>query len=105
MGAKAANLMRMASVGLPIPPGFVIGTEICAAAYQNGDAHLSEEVVALIEKGVRHVEDATSRRFGASRRPLLVAVRSGAAWSMPGMLDTILNVGLCDVTVPGLLRP
>ncbi len=103
VGAKAANLMRMATAGLPVPPGFVIGTEVCAA-YHAGGLGLDADVIALIERGVRHVEDATGLSFGASRRPLLVAVRSGAARSMPGMLDTILNVGLCDATVPGLLR-
>ena len=103
VGAKAANLMRMATAGLPVPPGFVIGTEVCAAYHARG-LGLDADVIALIERGVRHVEDATGLRFGASRRPLLVAVRSGAARSMPGMLDTILNVGLCDATVPGLLR-
>ncbi len=103
VGAKAANLMRMASAGLPVPPGFVIGTEVCAA-YHARDAGLDSDLIALVDRGVQHVEEATGLRFGASRRPLLVAVRSGAARSMPGMLDTILTVGLCDATVPGLLR-
>ena len=103
VGAKAANLMRMASAGLPVPPGFVIPTEVCAAYHEAGGG-LGADVLSLIERGVRHVESATGLRFGASRRPLLVAVRSGAARSMPGMLDTILNVGLSDVTVRGLLR-
>ncbi len=103
VGAKAANLIRMASAGLPVPPGFVLGTEICAA-HDDGQGRLDADVTVLIERGVRHVEEATGLCFGASRRPLLLAVRSGAARSMPGMLDTILNVGLCDATVPGLLR-
>ncbi|HTN78396.1 MAG TPA: PEP/pyruvate-binding domain-containing protein [Acidimicrobiales bacterium] len=103
VGAKAANLMRMARAGLPVPPGFVLGTKLCVAYHEAGEG-LRSEVITLIERGVRHVEAATGLRFGASRHPLLVAVRSGAARSMPGMLDTILNVGLCDLTVSGLLR-
>jgi pyruvate, orthophosphate dikinase len=103
VGSKAANLMRMVAAGLPVPPGFVLGTEICAD-YHSGDGRLGADVVALVEGGVRQLEGLTHLRFGGSRRPLLVAVRSGAAVSMPGMLDTILDVGLCDGTLSGLLR-
>ncbi len=102
VGSKAANLMRMVAAGLPVAPGFVLGTEICAD--YPGDGRLGGDVVALIEGGVRQVEEVTHLRFGGSRRPLLVAVRSGAAISMPGMLDTMLDVGLCDGTLSGLLR-
>ncbi len=103
VGSKAANLMRMVAAGLPVPPGFVLGTEICAD-YHSGDGRLGAHVAALVEGGVRQLEGVTHLRFGGSRRPLLVAVRSGAAASMPGMLDTILDVGLCDGTLSGLLR-
>jgi len=103
VGSKAANLMRMVAAGLPVPPGFVLGTEICAD-YHAGDGRLGTDVAALVEGGIRQVEEATRLRFGGRRRPLLVAVRSGAAISMPGMLDTILDVGLCDGTLSGLLR-
>ena len=103
VGSKAANLMRMVAAGLPVPPGFVLGTEICAD-YHSGGGRLAADVVALVEGGIRQIEELTHLRFGGSRRPLLVAVRSGAALSMPGMLDTILDVGLCDETLSGLLR-
>jgi pyruvate,orthophosphate dikinase len=101
VGAKAANLLRLAEAGLPVPPGFVLGTEVCAQyqAHRLGEGRLAELVVA----GMDQLERDTGRRFGASRRPLLVAVRSGAAVSMPGMLDTVLDVGLCDASLPGLL--
>ncbi len=103
VGAKAAALMRLGREGLAIPPGFVLGTEVCARYHENG-RHLDEEVIGLLRQGIMHIERGTGLCFGADRRPLLVAVRSGAAVSMPGMLDTVLNVGLCDVTLPGLLR-
>ena len=102
VGAKAANLMRMAAAGLPVPPGFVLGTEVCASL--GTDGHLGDDVVGLVERGLARLEALTGTRFGAARRPLLVSVRSGAAASMPGMLETLLDVGLCDATVPGLLR-
>jgi pyruvate,orthophosphate dikinase len=103
VGAKAANLMRMADAGLAVPPGFVLGTGVCVD-YHTGGGHLDQTVTTLVTRGVRHIEQETGLRFGADRRPLLVAVRSGAPVSMPGMLDTILNVGLCDHTLPALLR-
>jgi len=103
VGAKAAGLMRLADAGLPVPPGFVLGTGVCTDYYAAG-GRLAPDVVQLLTRGVQHIEQATARRFGAARRPLLVAVRSGAAVSMPGMLETILDVGLCDATLPGLLR-
>lgn len=103
VGSKAANLMIMADAGLPVPPGFVLGTDVCAEYYRNGGV-LDDVVEELIRQGIRHVERAAGRRFGGGRRPLLVSVRSGAAESMPGMLDTILNIGLTEATLPGLLR-
>ncbi len=103
VGAKAYNLMRMTEAGLPVPPGFVLGTEYCREYHDAGE-QLSEGVVETVAAGVRRIERATGLRFGARRDPLLVAVRSGAAVSMPGMLETILDVGLSDATLPGLLR-
>lgn len=103
VGAKAAALMRLGQVGLAIPPGFVLGTEVCADYHANGQS-LDKEVIGLVGQGVKHLERTTGLCFGADRRPLLVAVRSGAAVSMPGMLETVLDVGLCDATLPGLLR-
>jgi pyruvate,orthophosphate dikinase len=102
VGAKAANLIRLAEAGLPVPPGFVLSTQVCADYHAQG--RLAPEVVDLISSGVARLERDTGRRFGSTRRPLLVAVRSGAPVSMPGMLDTLLDVGLCDATLPGLLR-
>jgi pyruvate,orthophosphate dikinase len=93
----------MAQAGLPVPPGFVLPTTLCRAYFQGG-GRLSEGTAELLRHGIRELEKATGLNFGGDRRPLLVAVRSGASVSMPGMLDTILNVGLCDRTLPALVR-
>jgi len=103
VGAKAYNLMRMSEIGLAVPPGFVLETELCRT-YHEGGQRLDKGVIDLVVEGIDRVERATGLSFGAGRRPLLVAVRSGAAVSMPGMLETILNIGLSDTTLPGLLR-
>ncbi|HXY94295.1 MAG TPA: PEP/pyruvate-binding domain-containing protein [Acidimicrobiia bacterium] len=103
VGVKAYNLMRMASAGLSVPAGFVLGTSVCAD-YQRAQGRLPDDVDGMLARGVHEIEQTTGLRFGASRRPLLLAVRSGAAASMPGMLDTVLDVGLCDATLHGLLR-
>lgn len=102
IGAKAAGLARLASSGLPVPPAFALTTKVCAD-YQRARGRLDPDVGRLLVRGIGYLEQATGRRFGAARRPLLLSVRSGAAVSMPGMLQTILNVGLCDTTLPGLL--
>src|SRR3546814_14268280 len=91
----------MASIGLPVPPGFTITTDVCTAYYANGEqfpAGLSEEVAA----GIAHIEGITGKTFGDAADPLLVSVRSGARVSMPGMMDTVLNLVLNDKTVVGL---
>ncbi|OYW08125.1 MAG: pyruvate, phosphate dikinase, partial [Acidiphilium sp. 37-67-22] len=101
LGGKGANLAEMASIGLPVPPGFTITTEVCTAFYDNDRAYpagLREQVDAALAK----VEAEVGRRFGDKHNPLLVSVRSGARVSMPGMMDTVLNLGLNDVTVQGL---
>ena len=101
LGGKGANLAEMASIGLPVPPGFTLTTEVCTAFYANGRAYpagLDAEVAA----GIAHIEGVTGRRFGDAADPLLVSVRSGARASMPGMMDTVLNLGLNDATVEGL---
>jgi pyruvate, orthophosphate dikinase len=103
VGDKAANLIRLAAAGLPVPPGFVLPTPLCRAYFRGGQ-RLPEGTAELLRQGVREVEEATRLTFGGDRRPLLLAVRSGAPVSMPGMLDTVLNVGLCDRTLPALVR-
>jgi pyruvate,orthophosphate dikinase len=103
VGNKAANLIRMARAGLPVPPGFVLPTALCREYLDHGQ-ELTAAALGSLRRGIREVERATGLTFGGDRRPLLVAVRSGAPVSMPGMLETILNVGLCDRTLPALLR-
>ena len=100
MGVKAHNLLRMAQLGLRVPPAFVIGTRYCATA-PAGRTSLSE---SLWRPGLLALQQTCGRRLGDARRPLLLSVRSGAPVSMPGMMETLLNIGLCDLTAPGLLR-
>ena len=103
LGGKGANLAEMSSLGLPVPPGFTLTTEACVHYYQNGKsfpAGLEDEVAS----GLAEVERQTGKRFGDAENPLLVSVRSGARASMPGMMDTVLNLGLNDQTVEGLAR-
>ncbi len=101
LGGKGANLAEMASIGLPVPPGFTITTEVCTAYYKNNHAYPSE-LKAQVKAALACVEQAVGLRFGDATKPLLVSVRSGARVSMPGMMDTVLNLGLNDATVEGL---
>jgi len=103
VGNKAAGLIRMAGAGLPVPPGFVLPTALCRAYLQQG-GRLPDETVDLLRSGLGELERVSGLGFGRDRRPLLVSVRSGAPASMPGMLDTVLNIGLCDRTLPALVR-
>jgi len=103
VGSKAFHLMRLAAAGIPVPPAFVIGTEHCRRYYRNG-GRLPTRFDELLIANVRGLERISGRAYGSSRRPLLVSVRSGAANSMPGMMQTVLNIGLTDATVSGLLR-
>jgi pyruvate,orthophosphate dikinase len=103
IGAKAANLARMAALGLPVPPAFVLPVRLCAAIISN-DAHAERDLQEGLKEGIEFLERATGKRFGDHRQPLLVSVRSGAARSMPGMLDTVLNVGCTSTAVQGLIR-
>ncbi|NCN95238.1 MAG: pyruvate, phosphate dikinase [Bdellovibrionales bacterium] len=103
LGGKGANLAEMTSLGLPVPPGFTISTEVCQAFYDNGEA-LPAEVKADVLKSLSQVESLLGKKFGDHSNPLLVSVRSGARASMPGMMDTILNLGLNDHTVEGLAK-
>ena len=102
LGGKGANLAEMASIGLPVPPGFTITTEVCTAYYENGQKYPSD-LAAQVRAALARVEEAVGNRFGDHHRPLLVSVRSGARVSMPGMMDTVLNLGLNDQTVEGLV--
>ncbi len=102
-GGKGANLAEMASIGLPVPPGFTITTEECLA-YLDGAHEFSPKLRDAVAKGVAHVEQTVGKRLGDAGDPLLVSVRSGAAISMPGMMDTVLNLGLNDETVKGLAQ-
>ena len=101
LGGKGANLDGMASIGLPVPPGFTITTEMCTRYYAEGQS-FPESVRAEVAGGVAHIEAVTGKKFGDAADPLLVSVRSGARVSMPGMMDTVLNLGLNDETVVGL---
>ncbi|TCP33837.1 pyruvate, phosphate dikinase [Sphingomonas sp. BK235] len=101
LGGKGANLAEMASIGLPVPPGFTISTAMCARYYEEGE-RFPESLRGEVAEGITHIEGVTGRRFGDAADPLLVSVRSGARVSMPGMMDTVLNLGLNDATVEGL---
>jgi len=103
VGSKAHNLMRMAQRGLPVPPGFILGTGFCRAYLEHGALAL-EGVDELLESELDALGARMGRHFGDAKRPLLVSVRSGAAVSMPGMMETVLNVGLTDASLRGLLR-
>ena len=103
LGGKGANLAEMSSIGIPVPPGFTVTTEVCTYFYENGKtfpADLAEQV----KDGVAHCEAIVGRKFADPENPLLFSVRSGARVSMPGMMDTVLNLGLNDETVKGLAK-
>lgn len=101
LGGKGANLAEMASLGLPVPPGFTLTTDVCTYYYDHNENY-PDDMDAQIETGLIHIEELTGKTFGDAVNPLLVSVRSGARASMPGMMDTVLNLGLNDETVDGL---
>jgi pyruvate,orthophosphate dikinase len=101
LGGKGANLDEMAAIGLPVPPGFTITTAMCTRYYEDGGRY-PESLIAEVADGITHIEGITGKVFGNAADPLLVSVRSGARASMPGMMDTVLNLGLNDETVLGL---
>jgi pyruvate,orthophosphate dikinase len=103
LGGKGANLAEMSNMGLPVPPGFTITTEVCTWYYANGRTYPAD-LKQQVEAGLAHVGALTGKTFGDAANPLLVSVRSGARASMPGMMDTILNLGLNDVTVEALAK-
>src|SRR6185369_9781459 len=100
VGGKGANLSEMAGIGLPVPPGFTISSEECLNYLAQGD--YSAGIREAVAKALAGIEEATGKKFGDAADPLLVSVRSGARVSMPGMMDTVLNLGLNDATVEGL---
>ena len=103
LGGKGANLAEMSAIGIPVPPGFTITTEVCATYYENG-RKLPEAVKPQVEAALKAMEAIAGKTFGDASDPLLVSVRSGAALSMPGMMNTILNLGLTDASVEGLAK-
>lgn len=103
LGGKGANLAEMSALGLPVPPGFTITTEVCTYYYAHDRAYPAE-LKEQVGKGIAHIEKILGRIFGDAKAPLLVSVRSGARISMPGMMDTVLNLGLNDMTVEGLAK-
>ena len=102
LGGKGANLAEMTSIGLPVPPGFTITTEVCTEFYKN-DSNYPPSLAAEVAAHLSEVEALMDRKFGDAANPLLVSVRSGARASMPGMMDTVLNLGLNDITVQGII--
>lgn len=103
LGGKGCNLAEMASLGLPVPPGFTITTEVCTQYYDNNNQY-PQDLEQQVDVALKQVEDAMGMEFGSPENPLLVSVRSGARVSMPGMMDTVLNLGLNDTTVEGLAK-
>ena len=98
LGGKGAGLAEMANLGLPVPPGFTITTAVCTHYYASGNTY-PKELRAQVDAGLAHIARITGKKFGDRGNPLLVSVRSGARASMPGMMDTVLNLGLNDDTV------
>ena len=102
LGGKGANLAEMNLLGMPVPPGFTITTEVCNEYTQYGKDEVVNRIKAEVEEAIKHVESLTGNKFDDSSNPLLVSVRSGARASMPGMMDTVLNLGMNDATVASL---
>jgi pyruvate, orthophosphate dikinase len=103
LGGKGANLAEMTAIGIPVPPGFTISTAVCTEFYKHG-MKIPQEAISSVESALARVEGKMGKKFGDLENPLLVSVRSGARASMPGMMDTILNLGLNDETVEGLAK-
>ena len=103
LGGKGANLAEMGRLGIPVPPGFTISTKVCDLFYKN-KKKLSKIILKKIQQELKDIERLTNKKFGDLKNPLLVSVRSGARISMPGMMDTILNLGLNDQIVKALAK-
>ncbi|HKN18360.1 MAG TPA: PEP/pyruvate-binding domain-containing protein, partial [Dissulfurispiraceae bacterium] len=103
LGGKGANVAEMVNLGIPVPPGFTLTTEVCTLYYKNNRKYPSE-LSSQVDTALAKVEKIIGKKFGDVEDPLLVSVRSGARSSMPGMMDTVLNVGLTSKTIPGLIK-
>ena len=104
LGGKGANLAEMNLIGIPVPPGFTITTEVCAEYYAHGKEAVTKMLRPEVERAMQNIEKLTGMKFGDKEMPLLVSVRSGARASMPGMMDTILNLGMNDQAVEEIGR-
>lgn len=96
LGGKGANLEEMSLMGIPVPPGFTITTEVCTAYQDEGREMVVTQINDEVLAGIKHIENIMGTKFGSSDKPCLLSVRSGARVSMPGMMDTVLNIGLND---------
>jgi pyruvate, orthophosphate dikinase len=103
LGGKGSNLAEMSNLGIPVPAGFTISTEVCSAYYEN-DGEYEDAVKEQVAEGVEHIEEIMGAKFGDADNPLLLSVRSGAPASMPGMMDTVLNLGLNETTIQGIIK-
>jgi len=103
LGGKGANLAEMSNLGIPVPPGFTVTTDICIYFYKNKKKY-PKELKGAVEKALAKVEQILGKKFGDAKNPLLVSIRSGARQSMPGMMETVLNVGLTRETIPGIIK-
>ncbi len=104
LGGKGANLAEMNLIGVPVPPGFTITTEVCTEYNALGQDKVVELIKAEVEAAVKNIEDIMGTKFGSNENPCLVSVRSGARVSMPGMMDTVLNLGMNEDAVQGLIN-
>ena len=102
LGGKGANLAEMTNLGIPVPAGFTITTEVCTYYYQNAQS-FPQDLDKQIKSSIKKVEQAMGKKFGDEKDPLLLSVRSGARMSMPGMMETVLNIGLTSKTMPGII--
>ncbi|NOR46405.1 MAG: pyruvate, phosphate dikinase, partial [Candidatus Delongbacteria bacterium] len=104
LGGKGANLAEMTKIGIPVPPGFTLTTEACQDFYNDGQNKITEEIIEEYKLHIKELEEMMGKKLGNNDDPLLLSVRSGAAVSMPGMMDTVLNLGLNDESVKGIIR-
>ena len=103
LGGKGANLAEMSHLGIPVPPGFTVTTDVCTYYYDH-DSNFPIELEPQIAEALKSIEDIMGSGFGDTKNPLLFSARSGARQSMPGMMETVLNIGLTSVTIPGLIK-